>query len=382
MINGKRCRFLKPTKEEAMALDNEAKLRIVAGPSSIAKQISLKDAIRRYYSTVSPNKDSHANEKHYFSILFEFLTSPDFAGEEIFNVDEVKLFHLQALQTHLVRNKVHSTCFKKEREEANEQWSLLQTPKRCAQHPDLCRGKPVSPSTVNRFFSTYLDFFNRCDDWELLSKNPVTRLQPMKESPAKKKVHPPETVQAVIDDLESRDEDWAADALFCMNGTGARPSELKRLRWRDVDRKEGLITLRSKKGDGEMKERQVPLSPSMMEFFNWKFEKARRRFVSKNEDQVFLSATGCSFNSKAFARAVARSTARLGIEDFTAYCTRHGFVTKLRRMGVAIADIGDLAGHSNLNTTRNIYSHMDGEHLRPVVTQLAEFDKVQRRSGK
>lgn len=56
--------------------------------------------------------------------------------------------------------------------------------------------------------------------------------------------------------------------------------------------------------------------------------------------------------------------------DLTPYCLRHTFCTDLQRAGVSITVAKELMGHSDIQTTANIYTHRDGATLHAGISLL------------
>jgi len=59
-------------------------------------------------------------------------------------------------------------------------------------------------------------------------------------------------------------------------------------------------------------------------------------------------------------------------EDFTPYILRHTYCTDLQKMGVDLRAASALMGHSNIQTTANIYTHQDNETLKQAAKCMFE----------
>ena len=122
--------------------------------------------------------------------------------------------------------------------------------------------------------------------------------------------------------------------LFLMHWTGMRPAQMGRLRKEDFRLHEPVpfvATPRGKRG----KLAAIPLVGQGLE--------AAREFISRDA----FGRWSCPSANKAIARAAAR----VNREAFTVYQIRHSFAAALRRTGSDVADIQDLYGHTNPETT-------------------------------
>lgn len=419
------------TKNAAEAFDRDRRLREIYGAHREDRSDSktLIEAMTWYHRTVSTTKDPHTceTEKHYFAVLYECLRSNevilrDPKSAPLDSIDQVELPHLTAIQSYLTSTPTHGMCRAREKlrsrgrsnaeglklrlsaneltafvsnvvARAVENFSTIDLPEKCKPTGRKVRSNCVSQvmvgSSVNRMFNTYKDFFNRCDQNGWLSKNPSIYLKSLRENPKKKKVHDDRTVQAIISEAYLRAEkfeglisqNWkdVGDTLWFLAKTGARPIGLKRLRWAHLDFETREMELRSNKGRGEQKIHVVPLTNELYEFLVERRDVARRHFKAKNDSPIFFAAQGGEFDSKAFARTVAKLCEKIGVEEFSPYCLRHGFVTRARRIGIAVQDTGDLAGHSNLETTRKIYDHTSAGDRRPAMTSIGNALKIERK---
>lgn len=415
-INGQRKRRDFKTKATAEAFEREFILRrefAATGPTVIRK--SLSEAMKWYHSTISVSKETQSaeSEKHYFAVLFECLRSNSVIGLkrtdfQLEFINEVELSHLRAIQTYLSNYPTHGICKAHERQrqrgdpQADQKivatFTTIAAPKQCEDKDPktgetlTCRASVLSPSSVNRMFNTWKDFFNQCDQNGWLQKNPALYLKGLPETPKTKVVHSDETVQRLIDEAaklgssgEERFKYWndIGDALWFLAKTGARPCEVKRLSWSDIDFENAEIRFRSIKGKRSVnreKTRTLPMTDEIAGFMRNRYLTARSKLQIWDRDRVFSSAQGGDFNSKAFARSVGTLCERTKIKDFTAYCLRHGFVTRARRAGISIDTAGDIVGHSNRETTRKIYSHMTGDDLRPAMGQIGRALNIVRRN--
>ena len=65
-------------------------------------------------------------------------------------------------------------------------------------------------------------------------------------------------------------------------------------------------------------------------------------------------------------------------EDFVPYCLRHTFCTNLAKAGVDIRTAQKLMGHSNIQMTANIYTHVDDSQIQIAAEKMDLFFAAQK----
>lgn len=156
---------------------------------------------------------------------------------------------------------------------------------------------------------------------------------------------------------------WRAFVAFLFF-TGARLGEATGLRWKDVHAEH--VVLRSRKGNGVLKPRTVPLHPSC---------KAMLAGVPRISEFVFRSPEGKAIDTHNFRqRDWAAACAAAGIEDFRPHDARHTFASRLAQNGTPIPIISDLLGHSTMEMTKR-YMQYSPTHRESAVSTLSGFGK-------
>jgi site-specific recombinase XerD len=159
-------------------------------------------------------------------------------------------------------------------------------------------------------------------------------------------------------------------AIYLMLYAGLRRGEAARLLWRDVDLVNGVLTVRSGKGN---KDRCVPLHPVLWDELELINPKRRIGAVAGHSD-------GRSIDGKTLGHMCDRWLPGLGVEGVSCHALRHSFATELRRGGSDLKDIQDLLGHESLATTE-IYLGPDPERLRSAVNRLPGPGAMGKRDG-
>ncbi len=74
-------------------------------------------------------------------------------------------------------------------------------------------------------------------------------------------------------------------------------------------------------------------------------------------------------------KALTKAAEMAGVKRFTTYQIRHSFAFGLRRSGADIADIQDMYGHTNAETTK-LYAPKDLKKQRKAIKRLRKGDKA------
>jgi integrase len=143
--------------------------------------------------------------------------------------------------------------------------------------------------------------------------------------------------------------------------TGMRPSEQYGLTWSRVDLTRKLITIpKSKNG----KTRHIPLNSTALAAFK---DLARR---SLDGGPVFVNMQGEQLQG--YKHWFDDAVAEAGVQDFTWYCLRHTFASRLVMAGVNLRTVPDLMGHKTIQMTMR-YSHLAPAHQLSAVERLVSF---------
>jgi integrase len=142
--------------------------------------------------------------------------------------------------------------------------------------------------------------------------------------------------------------------------TGMRPSEQYGLKWDRVDMTRRSVTiLRSKNG----RPRHIPLNSVALTACKVLYNQPGRT------DWVFVGTGGRKLSGYKHWFDPAVRTA--GITNFSWYCLRHTFASRLVMAGVDIRTVADLMGHQTIQMTMR-YAHLAPAHRLAAVERLVE----------
>ncbi|MEM3738704.1 MAG: tyrosine-type recombinase/integrase, partial [Thermoplasmata archaeon] len=162
--------------------------------------------------------------------------------------------------------------------------------------------------------------------------------------------------------IESAKEDLRDYAILrTLAYTGLRVGELCNLEIEDIDFAEGIIHVRSGKGD---KDRIVVLEEGTAQALK-NYLAVRYRMETKTT-KVFISRKNHPISPLSVERLVKKYGKKAGIlKKVTPHVLRHTLATTLLNHGADIRFIQTLLGHASVSTTQ-IYTHLDNENLKKM----------------
>lgn len=153
--------------------------------------------------------------------------------------------------------------------------------------------------------------------------------------------------------------------LLLYYSTGMRLSEVRYLKWEDINVEEGVILVRKGKG---AKDRLVLLYEGLEEKL-----KAHRALQRPSQEYVFEGKTpGQAIAPKTIQWAIIRARQKAGLPDWvTAHVLRHSYATANLKNGMDVVGLQKLLGHKKLSTTSR-YLHLNIQHYKKGYNPLSE----------
>jgi integrase len=189
--------------------------------------------------------------------------------------------------------------------------------------------------------------------WKLQNADPLERRRPMTDEEFEK--------------LLSIAPDWYKPILRILAATGARPSSIARLKWKDVDFSSGTLYLTTRKGGRNREKRNpFPITEEVDEIF------ANRKSQIANHDSndfVFLK-NNSGVSGPLISITGHRLIQEAGISGVVLYGLRHKFATDLLRAGTSTELARRLLGHSSERMLKEYSSHLGIESLENAVTSM------------
>ena len=236
------------------------------------------------------------------------------------------------------------------------------TPDKIARQREILIKNGYQHSSANRYVSALSSAFGiAVREFGWLDSNPCSKVRKLTE--------PRGRTRYLTDDERNRllaaCEDYGVHELtiivtLALN-TGARKSEIRWLRWEDVDLQKGTLLFRETKNKML---RAVPLVGRGLPLLK-EWGKVRRLdtdlvFPGKNPKHPILFEKSW--------RAVLEAA---DIKDFRFHDLRHSAASYLVMSGVHIRTVAEILGHKTLGMVQR-YSHLSPEHLRSEITRTME----------
>ncbi len=235
----------------------------------------------------------------------------------------------------------------------------------------------LSSRSQSRIISGLKAFFDYLLLEDIILDNPTELLESPKLSrklPVVLSLFEINEIIAAID-LSSNEGQRNKAIIETLYGSGLRVSELIGLKQSQLLSDQGFIRVIGK-GD---KERIVPLGGEARKQIALYIENYRNHIniQSKDEDVVFLNRRGAALSRVMIFTIVKDLCKKAGItKNVSPHTFRHSFATHLVEGGADLRAVQEMLGHESIITTE-IYTHLDREYLRDVITQFHPRSKQQ-----
>ncbi len=226
------------------------------------------------------------------------------------------------------------------------------------------------PSTQARVISGLKSFFGFLMLEGLINEDPSDLI----ETPRLTR-HLPDTldtfeINEMIDKIDaSKPEGMRNKAILeTLYGCGLRVSELLDLKISDIFEENEFIRVTGKGN----KDRLVPIGKTALKYINIYMQETRVHVAIKKgfENYVFLNRRGTRLSRISVFNIVKALAQDSGLtKSISPHTFRHSFATHLIEGGADLRAVQEMLGHSSITTTE-IYTHLDRNYLKGIVTQF------------
>lgn len=248
----------------------------------------------------------------------------------------------------------------------------------------------VSSGQIQRAYNLLKNACEQAVINEMIPKNPVLRTKYPKHKVSEARVLTREEQEKLVKVAPLYPD---GNIFIFMLFTGLRVGEALALTWDDIDfdnktaevnksqtrykRIDGKVVyaLGVSKPKTETSNRKVPLIPKLVDMLEkLKTENENKKLLFgddyNSENIVFCNAEGKMSHSSNIRRRLQTITKQLGIEGVHPHTMRHTFATRGAEQGIDIKVMQTLLGHSEINTTANIYTHVLEEQKALNISKL------------
>jgi len=203
--------------------------------------------------------------------------------------------------------------------------------------------KSKSDVTAHHIIRYIISFLNFCVSKKYVKENPVKNIRRPKLEQTKHRFLSKDEIQLIINQAPKFGlKEYVIFAVY----TGMRPSELKRLEWKDIDLESNTIIIQKSK---TKKARAIPIHPEIIKI---EFKKTGKIFDLTNLRKRFKELKDLT-----------------NIQDIDLYTFRHTFASQLVIAGTDIGTVARLMGHARITTTQ-IYMHLSDDHIQQAIMKL------------
>lgn len=168
-------------------------------------------------------------------------------------------------------------------------------------------------------------------------------------------------------DLSSNEGIRNRAIIETLYSSGMRVTELTELRLSNLYTDVGFIRIIGKGN----KERIVPVGQDALKYIQQYIEHVRNHLdiESGQENYLFLNRRGSKLSRVMIFNIVRDAAEKAGLtKKVSPHTFRHSFATHLVEGGANLRAVQDMLGHVSITTTE-IYTHLDRDYLRQVITE-------------
>jgi len=228
----------------------------------------------------------------------------------------------------------------------------------------------MMPTSQARMVSGIKTFYKYLMMEDIIKKNPSELLEAPKTARKLPDILHVDEIDKMISVIDlSKPEGVRNKAILeTMFSCGLRVTETVNLKISDISFIEQFVRVIGKGN----KERLVPIGRVAIKAINFYIENVRNHIEVKtgSNDILFLNRRGSGLTRVMIFYLIKRFALEAGIKKkISPHTFRHSFATSLVEAGADLRAVQQMLGHESITTTE-IYTHIDREYLRDVITQF------------
>ncbi len=247
-------------------------------------------------------------------------------------------------------------------------------------------GRPLTPKTVHHQYNTLNLIFNFAEEQEMISKNPMRKVEAPKKQKKAVDALTEEQAQRFFGLLPTCPIDFRC-ILQLLVTTGMRRGECMGLKWRDIDEnactisiernvsytpESGVIVSTPKTANSI---RTIPIMPSTLQLLQQLKQETQQQHPGTDLKDAFLFPKGNEIFTARDPNSVTRRVKRFmknnGFPDLSPHDLRHSCATLLLSQGADIKSVQEILGHADASTTLNFYVKADLRQMQAATEKYA-----------
>lgn len=222
------------------------------------------------------------------------------------------------------------------------------------------KGTGRAAATCNHTVKLLKHSLNLAIDWDMLEKNPASRVPLFLEDNKVENILDREQLEKLLTILRTDSNRPVCLILLLLLSTGARLNEGLSAKWEHINRKHRVWRIPASNSKSK-RMRLIPLNNSAMEVLSQLDTEGvyEHLFVNKQRSKKLKKEAPYTTITKVWDRI--RKEA--GIPHFRIHDSRHLFCSWLVSSGVPIYSVMSLAGHADVKTTQR-YAHLSTKALQ------------------
>lgn len=253
----------------------------------------------------------------------------------------------------------------------------------------------LSGATIRRIHNIIHQALEQAVSEDVVIKNVSNKVVLMKQTQKEFEPYSADEIKVLLNLTRN---DWLYPMIVTLIYTGTRRSELLALKWSDISFDERTISINK-----ALTQQATADEPSRYKIMPTKSENSNRIFPMAEPLAIVLSDRskvlkalklksgdhnynkgnfvcvdqhGTLINGNLFTQRFKAILKKHGLRDIRVHDLRHSFATEQLKSGTSAESVRDLLGHSNIQTTLNIYRYVDPNERRGDMYRFTEHLKL------
>lgn len=235
-------------------------------------------------------------------------------------------------------------------------------------HGSLVEQHELAPATADHHVKLLRSALNRAVEWELLDKNPLSKIQLFSAFNEVENILNDEQMARLLHVLATdANRTVCLIALFLLT-TGCRLNEALQARWSQINEETNMWRIPAKSTKAA-KARSVPLNPSAVHVIQQLDTKGKFEYLFVNR-QTKTRFVG-------IMKVWSRLRRAAGVPHLRLHDLRHGFASMLVSDGCSLLVVSQLLGHADCRVTMR-YAHLSPKALQEAANSASVLIKPVR----